>query len=177
MGAKTDEFEKVKEELDEAHDELRQGAWQRKAKAIAIVITALTALATAVLAHFRPETVAEQTAGAAAVQLRQLHVAVKQQDKALGAAQAVCQRVAAEGAAKAKAEADSARTLLLGFLLANKAPRGDAGDALAKVVKQLGENKTAAGLKPLLKAPPAPVQRKLNLAPPDRLEQLSKGEK
>ena len=173
MQVKTDEFEKVKEDLDEAQDELRQGAWQRKAKAIAIVITAVTALVTAVLAHFRPETVAEETAGAAAAQLRQLQASISQQDKNIQASQEACQRIAAAGAAKAKAEADSARTMLLGYLLANKqAGRGQVGEALAQVVKQLGDHKAAAALKP---DPPPEVQKRVKLAPPARLEQLSKG--
>jgi hypothetical protein len=186
MGPNTDELKAVKAELDEAEhelDEARQTVWIQRAKAAAIVLGALATLATAILAHFRPEEVAEQTAGAAAKQLRQIQAAMQAQDKAVEAAQEACQRAAAEGAAKARAEADSVRTMLLGYLLARQGRvSGEVKTELAKVVKQLGKHKMATGLKPLIRRAARPanmdmVKQKIRLIPPKRLEQLSKGAK
>lgn len=147
MGPRTDEFNKVRaekeelaEELDEAQDELRQGVWQRRAKAIAIVIGAVATAATAVLAHFQPETVAKETAGVTATALQRLQ---DDQETALKTVQARCEAAAEQAAAKTKAEADSVRTLLLGYLLAQRRAGSstEVAAALGKVAKQLGKSK------------------------------------
>lgn len=177
MEIRTDEYNKVKadieqleDQLDDAQDELRQGVWQRRAKAIAIVITAVAGLVTAILAHFRPETVAEHTAGVTAKALTDLEA---NQTKALQGVQAACQRVAQDAADKAKAEADSVRTLVLGYLLAQrgKGPRAAAA-ALDKAVKQLGSN--SKGLEPLIKTRPPPKPDKIETQL-KQLRQISKG--
>lgn len=158
MGPRTDEFKKVKaeleERLDEAHDELRQGLWQRRAKAIAIVIGALATAVTAVTAHFRPETVAENTAGAAAVEIRKLQEAVEAQDKALRQSRRTC-----------RSEIDNVRAMMLTHLLAaqgGKADKAEVKRSIGDVIKQLGE--TEKDSKPAV-----------DLEPPSQLERLSKG--
>lgn len=169
MGTRTDEYEKVKDELDDAQDELRQGRWQRRAKAAAIVIAALGTVTTAILAHFRPETIAQETAGAAAAEIRKLQTAIRDQNKSIQEAQTMCRRTGAESAAKSKAEADSVRTLVLGYLIASQGRKSsNLRASLSAVVKQLGAKHVKA-VQPLLKP------KKVQLTPPSRLEQLSKG--
>ena len=177
LGPRTGEFEAVKEELDEARDELRQGLWQRRAKAIAIVIAALGTLATAILAHFQPETVAQETAGATAAEITTLQAAIKEQDRAVRASQAACMAAQERTVASAKAEADSVRTLLLGYLLASQ--RVASGDkrlkaALGQVVSQIS-NPALRTFAPQTKTPK--VRKAPTFSPPSRLQQLSKGSK
>lgn len=184
MGVKTDEFEATKAELLETEIELKEtenelkvaqkSVWIQRAKAIAIVIGALATLVTAILAHFQPEEVAEKTAGAAAVSIRQLQAAVRQQDIALQGALKRCQEVAASGVAETKAEADSVRQLLLGYLLGGRGRKGrgpaELRKSLGAVVKQMG------GIKRRFSRPSGRVmvQQRVKLAPPVRLENLSK---
>ena len=104
-------------------------------------------------------------------------------------AQEACQRISEAGAAKAKAEADSVRQLVLGFLLAQRrgtaaAPQAALRRSLDKVVTQLGAIKAKASA-------PAPkpvaagstrrsmgqrvIQRRMLAAPLRNLKNLAKG--
>lgn len=158
MGKTTDEVERV------------EGKWVRRAKAWSIAAGGLATLIVALAAHLKPETVARETAGAAASAIRRVQRELERIDKAMLAAQDSCKRESRRGAARARAEADSARTLLLGYLLAQRGtPQRKIEEAISGVVKQLGSDKAKA-LQPLVRrAPP----RKLD--PPVKLEQLSKG--
>ena len=151
---------KITDETDRA-----DGHWIRRAKAWSVAAGGLATLVVALSAHLKPETVARETAGAAATEVRRL-------DKALEATQNACKRTARQAVARARAESDSARTLLLGYLLAQRgAPeRRQIGDAISGVVKQLGASKVQ-NLKPLI-SPPAPIKKPNS---PTKLEKLSKG--
>jgi hypothetical protein len=158
-----------------------------------LVGTAATIL-TAVSAHFQPETVAKETAGAAAEAIQEVQ---SKYDRDLGAAVATCQKTAAEGVIQAKAEADAVRELVLGYMLGLQQRGGvqvggaDMRKALDRVVDQLGETKAkalnpvlqeardgfgAAGVAAGANAPPPPAAAAP--APKEkasyRLEQLSK---
>jgi len=176
--------DELRAELDATEQELadaRRGVWIQRAKAVAIVIGASATLITAILAHFRPETIAEETAGAAAASIRQLQAAIKSQAGSLAATRESCERISAAGAAKAKAEADTVRNLVLGFLLARRGsesrPQADLRKSLGDVVEQLGDAK--AKIKPLLDvggaADQAQKPRNWKLSAPLKLERLSKG--
>lgn len=139
-----------------------------KAKAISLVLGGVATLAAAVGAHFRPETKARETAGAAAAAVRELRSEVRKRlrhaENAATAAGVTC-----------RSEADSVRTLVLGWLLASRdrssgsaRTDGQVAKNLGEVVKQLGKAK-AATLEPLIRAAPAKPKAV------HRLEQISKG--
>jgi len=143
------------------------GVWVRRAKAWSIAAGGTATIVVALAALFRPETVARETAGAAAAEIDKLRAAHKVSERA-------CERAVRRGVSQARAEADSVRTMLLGWLLGQRksgaSPDRQLGEALTTVVKQLGDK--AKGLEPLISAP-APPQVKTTQ--PSKLEQLSKG--
>jgi hypothetical protein len=154
------------------------GVWIRRAKAWSISAGGVATIVVALAALFRPETVARETAGAAAAEISKLQAEIARLDKALRGSQRRCERSVRRGVAQARSEADNVRTMLLGWLLGqrrHRAPTRQLNEALSSVVKQLGAK--AKGLGPLGQQPDRPsapfpqsAQRK-----PTKLEQISKG--
>lgn len=155
--------------------------WRKAGLFLGGVLTAVTAAG----AHFRPETLAERTAGATSEALEALA-------DDLEATELHCEQVAAAGAAEARAEADAVRTLVLGYLLAQgqggKATPRRVQETLEEVMEDLGEHKAATELAPLMpsqaaqKAPAMPAPPPAAKAPKrmkeatQKLKQYSAGE-
>lgn len=144
---------------------------KQTAKLVVYVTSAVAALATATTAHFKDERVAKETARASAAAV----IALREDFQARAQD---AERAATAALRSCKAEADSVRTLVLGWLIAHRG-RGqsqrETADNLQRVVKQLGQAKAAA-LKPLIRPKSRPMPQQAN-APIRTLERLGKSDK
>jgi hypothetical protein len=153
----------------------------------AIMIAGLAGVTGVSAQLFPSESKAKETAAASAAGFTALD---QELDKSLAANRAACEAVSAAAVRDAKAEADSVRTLVLGYMLALQSRGGPNASqeglqkALGEVVAGLGKSK-AASLAPILDgqeqvsaavqlpAPAAPMERAPRKAAA-RLEQLAK---
>jgi hypothetical protein len=165
------------ETLEVAIPKISDGVWIRRAKAWSIAAGGTATIVVALAALFRPETVARETAGAAAAEISKLQDEVSQLERRMRGSVRRCERAVHRGVAQARSEADNVRTMLLGWLLGQRgstAPTRQLNQALTSVVKQLGAK--AKGLEPLVQQAnaPAPIPH-VDKRKPTKLEQLSKG--
>lgn len=172
--------------LQEAKAELKEeraasGRIRQFAKTFGTTVVAGLAATMGISAQLFPnEDTAKKTAAATATGLQDV-------DRQLQATRDQCRAIAAAGVRDAKAETDSVRTLLLGYLLAQKAPTSPGRETkpdelqrtLHKVVSGLGAPRSEA-LAPILEPtmavpapppPPAPYDQVQSAAA--KLEQLS----